>query len=69
MVVFAFSFFCFLIAFNSGEMRTVLLVAVLISFLLYLAIFHKIAEFSTSCLLNVKKKLSKYKKSKKVQKK
>ena len=68
MVVCAFSFFCFLIAFNSGEMRTFFVVDTFVSFLIYLALFHRIAEFSTSCLTKVKKKRLKKKKSKKLQK-
>ena len=65
MVFCAFSFFCVLIAFNNGEMRIIFLVLTLASFSVYLALFHKVAKFSTGCLIKVKKKAFK---SKNVQK-
>ena len=69
MVFCAFLFFSTLIAFNGGEMRTVFLVITVALFLLYLALFHRIAEFSTARLINVKKKFAKSKKLQKNTKK
>ena len=65
MVVSAFLFFSFLIGFSSGEIRVIYVAFCLSSFLLYLALFHKIAKFSTIRLINVKKKLLKAKKAQK----
>ncbi|MBE6742301.1 MAG: hypothetical protein E7570_08390 [Ruminococcaceae bacterium] len=56
MIICAFSFFSFLIGFNGGEMRFILLAVSVASCSLYLALFHRFAKFSTARLKRVKKR-------------